>query len=315
MKLPILLITFLRLDTTLQVLEEIRKYHPSKLYISSDYGREGKFITDKNMSEKEWIDEIRKTLLQNIDWDCEVKTRFLSENLGCKEGVSSAINWFFENEEMGIILEDDTLPNQSFFYFCEEMLDRYKDNNNIFMVSGWSALDFDREAKDTLKEDYFFSKYNHIWGWASWRRAWQLYQKEFSNFENEFAKLNFDSKEEKKVWYKTFRAYHNGKINTWDYPWTYTIWKNQGLSIYPKNNMIQNIGFNRSDATHTRGGSKFENMKTYKIQKPLTHPTKIARSQWMDIRNFEIVAKQQPITLLIVKRISRIFQTFIKKFK
>lgn len=309
MKLPILLVTFVRLDTTLQVLKEIRKYRPSKLYISSDYGREGKFLADKNMSEKEWVDEIRKTLLQSIDWECEVKTQFLPKNLGCKEGVSSAISWFFENEEMGIILEDDTLPNQSFFYFCEEMLERYKDNNSIFMVSGWSALDFDQEAKDSLKEDYFFSKYNHIWGWASWRRAWQLYQKEFFDFENEFAKLDFDSKEEKKVWYKTFKAYSNGKINTWDYPWTYTIWKNQGVSIYPKNNMIQNIGLNRSDATHTGGESKFENMKTYEIQNPLIHPTKIARNQWVDMRNFNNVFK-----LSIIKKIKQKIFRIMKRF-
>lgn len=306
MKLPILLITFIRLDTTLQVLKAIREYQPKKLYISSDYGREGRIVQDKQISEKEWVDQIRTTLLEQIDWECEIKTLFFSENQGCKNGVSSAISWFFKHEEMGIILEDDTLPNQSFFYFCEEMLERYKNNQNIFMVSGWSALDFDLEAKNSLKEDYYFSKYNHIWGWASWRRAWSLYQKEFIDFEKEFAQLEFDSAEEKKTWYRTFKSYSKGEINTWDYPWTYTIWKYKGLSVYPKNNMIKNIGLNRDDATHTTGESKFDNMKIYKIASPIKHKYTVERNLELDNKDFLICFQRENIFKRLLKKIMRL---------
>lgn len=308
MKLPILLITFIRLDTTLQVLKAIREYQPKKLYISSDYGRERRIVQDKQISEKEWVEQIRTTLLGQIDWECEVKTLFFSENQGCKNGVSSAISWFFKHEEMGIILEDDTLPNQSFFYFCEEMLERYKNNQNIFMVSGWSALDFDLEAKKTLKEDYYFSKYNHIWGWASWRRAWSLYQKEFIDFEKEFAQLEFDSVEEKKTWYRIFKSYSKGKINTWDYPWTYTIWKYKGLSVYPKNNMIKNIGLNRDDATHTTGESKFANMKQYELKHPLIHQKEIVRNKFLDTQNFNITTRQKNIFLRISHKLLYLYK-------
>lgn len=308
MKLPILLITFIRLDTTLRVLKAIREYQPKKLYISSDYGREGKIVQDKQISEKEWVDQIRITLLEQIDWECEIKTLFFSKNQGCKNGVSSAISWFFKHEEMGIILEDDTLPNQSFFYFCEEMLERYKNNQNIFMVSGWSALDFDLEAKNSLKEDYYFSKYNHIWGWASWRRAWSLYQKEFIDFEKEFAQLEFDSAEEKKTWYKIFKSYNKGKINTWDYPWTYTIWKYKGLSVYPKNNMVKNIGLNRHDATHTTGESKFANMKQYELKHPLMYQKEIVRNKFLDIRNFNTTTRQKNIYLRISNKLLSLYK-------
>lgn len=313
MKLPVLLITFVKLDTTLQVLEAIREYQPKKLYISSDYGREGKIIQEKQISEKEWIDQIRATILGQIDWECEVETLFFLENQGCKNGVSSAISWFFDHEEMGIILEDDTLPNQSFFLFCEEMLERYKNNQEILMVSGWSALDFDIEAKNSLKEDYYFSKYNHIWGWASWRRAWNLYQKEFIDFEKEFNQLEFDTVEEKKTWYKIFKAYNQGKIDTWDYPWTYTIWKHRGFSIYPKNNMIKNIGFNRDDATHTTGESKFDNMKIYEIKIPLVHQKNIVRNQYLDLKNFYITTKQKSIYARVIYKIYSLYKKFRNK--
>lgn len=305
MKLPVLLITFVKLDTTLQVLEAIREYQPKKLYISSDYGREGKVIQEKQISEKEWIDQIRVTILGQIDWECEVETLFFSENQGCKNGVSSAISWFFDHEEMGIILEDDTLPNQSFFLFCEEMLERYKNNQKIFMVSGWSALDFDIEAKNSLKEDYYFSKYNHIWGWASWRRAWKLYQKEFIDFEKEFLQLEFDSNQEKNYWYKILKAYSQDKIDTWDYPWTYTMWKHRGLSVYPKNNMIHNIGLNHNDATHTIGESKFENMKIYPTKAPIKHCDAIRRNIALDKKDFYTCFYGGNIFLRAIKKLLR----------
>lgn len=303
----ILLLFFNRLDTTFATLEQIAKVQPRKLYLAADGGR--------NEKEQEQIATIRTNVLRHITWECEIHTRFLERNLGCKIAVSSAISWFFSHEEQGIILEDDCLPTLSFFRFCDELLERYAKQENIFMISGWSALDFAKNTsvntlspKAQLQEDYFFSKYPHIWGWASWDRAWQKYQLEFSDFEAEFSLLdNFCSVRERRYWYKIFKAYSQGKIDTWDYPFVHSIWKHKGLCIYPKNNMIANIGFNRSDATHTTGESKFATMPSYDIVFPLKHPSNIQINKQLDATNFEIIFDIPPLYKRIIDK--------IKKFK
>lgn len=302
----ILLLFFNRLDTTLATLEQIAKVQPKRIYLAADGGR--------NETEKEHIATLRTSVLRHITWKCEIHTRFLNANLGCKMAVSSAISWFFSQEKQGIILEDDCLPTLSFFRFCDELLERYKYEEKIFMISGWSALDFAKNAsvetlhpKAQLQDDYFFSKYPHIWGWAGWARAWQKYQLEFSDFESEFNTLdNFYSVKEKRYWYKIFKTYSQGKINTWGYPFTYSIWKHKGLCIYPKNNMITNIGFNRNDATHTTGESKFATMPSYDIVFPLKHPNSTQRNKQLDAANFEIIFDVSPLHKRIVNKIKKI---------
>lgn len=312
----VLLLSFNRLDTIKQTLAQIAKHKPPRIYLASDGARANKILKDKilgDIPESKMVSDIREYLLANINWDCKIHTRFLSENLGCKLGVSTAIEWFFTHEEQGIILEDDCLPSDSFFGFCDEMLERYKTSDNIFIISGWSALDFAPKAKATLKEDYFFSKYNHIWGWASWRRAWKHYQREFIDFESEFKALNnFISKKEKKYLYKILKTYSEGKIDTWDYPWSYSIWKQNGLCVYPKANMIQNIGFNRDDATHTTGDSKFATMKVYELDFPLKHPQEIIQNKHIDSINFKICFAPPNILVRIINKILRILKRCFK---
>ncbi|MCX2716541.1 methyltransferase FkbM [Helicobacter sp. MIT 21-1697] len=292
-KNPVLLLFFNRLDTLTQTLSQLAKVKPPRMYLAGDGAR--------NEEEHNRIKAIREFLLQNITWECEIHTRFLDYNLGCKMAVSSSITWFFSCESQGIILEDDCLPNISFFRFCDELLEKYKMQQKVFMISGWSALDFAQNPsvetlspKAQLQEDYYFSKYNHIWGWASWSRAWQNYQLELDT--NEFKILNnFCSKNEKNKWYKIIKNYAQGKIDTWDYPWTYSIWKANGLCIYPKANMILNIGLNRADATHTTGDSKFASMPTYELSFPLKHPTIINQNKDIDKVNFKIIFDVTPI--------------------
>ncbi len=264
------------------------------------------------MPESTLVQEVRAFLLDSIDWDCAVHTRFLDSNLGCKAAVSSAISWFFENEEQGIILEDDCLPTLSFFRFCDELLARYKEQERVMMISGWSALDFAPNPsahtlcpKARLSEDYFFSKYNHIWGWASWARAWAKYERESSNFASDFAHFAFSSASERRSWRKIFSAYYGGNIDTWDYPWTFSIWKARGLCVYPKNNMIQNIGFNRDDAAHTHGDSKFATMPSYEIVFPLTHPSHIAPNFALDSLNFTLVFETPNLLRRVVRKIQK----------
>lgn len=304
-KSPVLIIIFNRLDTVKRVLEAVSKVEPKKLYIASDCWRDGKVDRGGALEEVK-VKECREFVLNNISWDCEVKTKFATENLGCQMGPYSAIKWFFENEAEGIILEDDILPNISFFRFCDELLEKYKDNKNISMISGYSFLDFDKPFKQSLKESYQFSKYNYIWGYASWARAWENYELYSPNWKEDFEKMHFDSKEEKKVWRKGFRIYFSGKLDAWDYPMTFCNWKHNMLCIYPKENMIQNIGIAHPDSTHTVYNSKFENMETYEIDFPLIHPKEIKRNVELDKVNFNIVSREPNIIIRIINKLARI---------
>lgn len=306
--IPCLIITYKRHDTTLKVLESVKKVKAKNIYISSNHW--------KNNEEREVILSLREKIKKYINWECKVTWIIKTKHLSARESGLSAIDEFFNKEEWGIILEDDIVPNESFFFYCKEMLLKYKDNSNIFTISGWSALDFNQTSKQTLKEDYFFSKYSHIWGWATWRRAWQFHKGKITNFEQEFLKFKFDTTEEKKTWYRIFHLTMEGKIDTWDHLWTYTIWKEEGLCIYPKNNMIKNIGFNRSDATNTKQQSKYDNMRTYKLSFPLKHPAKIKRNILLDKQNFIITMKDAPFWLIIINKINRIiFKKNLKNFK
>ena len=172
MKTPVLFLVFNRPDTTKQVFEAIRQAQPPRLYIASDGHRSDR--------EGEWekVKTVRDYVVNNIDWDCEVKTLFREKNLGCRIAVSTAISWFFENEEQGIILEDDCFPDQSFFPFCEELLWKYQDDKRIMMITGTNSLG---TWKSEL-QSYHFSIYGSIWGWATWKRAWNLYFKKYFHF-------------------------------------------------------------------------------------------------------------------------------------
>ncbi len=239
----VLFLTFNRLNTTKLVFAEIRKARPSRLYIASDGPRINK------STEKDTINAIRNYILEHIDWDCEIKTLFRDKNLGCKYAVSQAITWFFEHEEQGIILEDDCLPSQSFFWYCEELLNKYKDNNTINMISGNNFQD------QQLRGDasYYFSYFPHIWGWASWARAWKLYEVEFvtNNIQSNqlYPQFILQNSKYTAFWNDIYRLMNI--TNTWDYQLAFTIFKNKMLCINPNVNLISNIGFG-PDATHTK---------------------------------------------------------------
>jgi hypothetical protein len=261
---PVLFLTFNRLDTTKKVFEVVKQAKPPKLYLASDGARVNK------SGEKEVVESVRNFLLNNIDWQCEVKTLFREHNLGCGKAVSSAINWFFENEEMGIILEDDCLPSISFFRFCDELLMRYKDDQRIMHISGDNFQDGISRGDGS----YYFSQISHVWGWAAWRRAWKLYDfemKSLNNFINYKVYKNiWKQNKVQKYWLKQFKNVSLGKIDTWDYQWNYCLIVNNGLSILPNENLVENIGFN-SEATHT-SNSKLKIPSANEIKFPLTHP-------------------------------------------
>jgi hypothetical protein len=267
-KTPILFLVFNRLDPTKQVFQEIRKAKPRQLFIAADGPR--------TKEEKKKTDAAKKYVLENTDWKCELKTLFRKKNLGCKIAVSSAITWFFENVEQGIILEDDCLPNQSFFRFCEELLERYKDDERVMSISGYNPL-----GKSNIKESYFFSKYFYIWGWATWRRAWKkndLKLKEYQRVKKEEKlKEYYHNFVERILREKRVKDVLNKKVNSWAIPWSVSHQLNKSLSITPKINLVENIGFSE-DSTHTKENKwdkKFLGHKSNEMKFPLEHPKEV----------------------------------------
>ena len=312
---PILFLIFNRLDTTEKVFETIKKNKPSKLYIASDGARAHK------QGEKEIVQQVRNFVLENINWDCKVQTLFRQENLGCKEAVSSAISWFFKNEEMGIILEDDCLPDDSFFYFCQDLLTKYQNDSRIWLITGTNDL---VENVSTDKDSYYFSKYEHIWGWASWRRAWQYYDKDIAYYpdlkeKNIFEKL-FANKDEYTYFSKIYDKLYQKGIDTWDYQWKLTIMINNGLSIIPTVNLISNIGFG-ADATHTHSAEDNNaNRKTGKITFPLQHPFYIVPNFANDEQKRKLILQGSSKLKIIIKvlkthSISEILNKLIQKIR
>jgi hypothetical protein len=241
---PILFLIFNRPNLTKQVFERIRELQPAYLYIGADGPRKGKPSDIENCRQA-------REITNQINWDCELKTLFRENNLGCKMAVSSAISWFFENVEEGIILEDDCLPEISFFHFCQKLLEYYRNDDRIMHICGSNYQDGIQRGD----VGYYFSIYNHIWGWATWRRAWKSYDVEIKNYpdfiNHDVLSNFFNKKQDKKFWINIFKKVYNGEIDTWDYQWTYAIWKNHGLSIIPNKNLVVNIGLG-DDATHTK---------------------------------------------------------------
>jgi len=236
---PILLLIFNRPHTTAKVFERIRAQKPKQLFIAADGPR-------TNRKEDIVLCSSARQIANQVDWDCEVRTLFQSDNIGCGRGVAAGITWFFEQVSEGIILEDDCLPNDSFFYFCAELLSRYRDNNEVMMISGTTY-----QRGWQTNETYYFSNYPHVWGWATWKRAWDCYRFELDDARERAVVIadTFSNRRERVFWKRNMDMIVNG-LDTWDYQWMYWIWKNNGLCITPRQNMISNIGFG-PDASHT----------------------------------------------------------------
>ena len=218
-----------------------------------------------------------REIVADVDWPCEVKTLFRKKNLGCKLAVSSAIDWFFENEEEGIILEDDILPLDTFFPYCDELLSFYKNDKRIGLISGCNF--FSNYFKP--KNSYFFSRYNYIWGWATWRDRWQSYDvemKDYYRWKNRggLKSIDYSTLPFRIYWGWQFDRTSDGSINTWDYQWTFACWKNNWKTIIPSSNLISNLGFG-NNATHTFGDApKFLLESTPKnIIFPITHADEV----------------------------------------
>jgi hypothetical protein len=274
---PVGFLIFNRPDLTDQVFAAIAQAKPKKLFVIADGPR---FPEEVEKCEK------TRSVIQKVDWECDVLTNFSDTNLGCGRREASGFDWVFSQVEEAIFLEDDTLPSPSFFSFCEAMLEHYRHDERIMHINGDNSVN-----QDKTDDSYYFSKYVHGWGWASWRRAWQkydYYMKSWPDFKQAgFIEYIFDDPYEQKFWTDILEQMYEDPqvIDTWDYQWMYACWSQGGLAIAPNKNLISNLGFNRPDAAHTVGDDPRAKLPTAEIME-IKHPQFVVRHQEADQHSF-----------------------------
>lgn len=273
---PVLFLVFNRPDLASRVFERIREARPTRLFIAADGPRADRPDDIQACRETRQIAEL-------VDWPCSVKTLFRDVNMGCGRAVSSAISWFFQHVDSGIILEDDCLPHPCFFRYCGALLERYKDDHRVMSISG----DCFFPEENISNQSYDFMAYVHIWGWATWSRAWHKFNRELCDddisLETKWLNDWLGDRESADYWARIFKRYRDGFIDTWDYPWLHACWKNEGVSIVPAVNLVTNIG-NDERATHGHVTSDTAGRDLRAIEFPLKHPTKIKRNQFLEAK-------------------------------
>ena len=290
MRTPVALIIFNRPDLTARVFAEIARARPEKLLIIADGPRPDREGEDVKCA-------ATRAIVERIDWPCEVLKNYSDVNLGCGRREASGMIWIFEQVEEAIILEDDTLPHPTFFRYCEEQLDKYRDDERVMHISGDNWL-FDQKG---MPFSYFYSNYCLSWGWAGWRRAFQHYDPEIKLWpalrDTSWLLDILGDPRAVAHWKKTFDLTFAGidNVDTWDYQWLFTIWAHHGLCILPNTNLISNLGFNREDAAHTRGGAKDRRNKLASAEMtfPLKHPPCMVRDRGADQIMFDQTIRPQ----------------------
>ena len=265
MHTPVLLIIFNRFDTTQQVMAKLREGLVPKLYVYCDGPRKEK------LGEAEQLRLVQEQVLSAIDWPCELITNFKTENEGPRLAIGHAVSWLFETEERGIILEHDCVPHLSFFNYCETLLKHYEEDERVMHISG-DNFQFGRWRGDG---SYYFSRITHIWGWATWKRAWKYYDVDLKNFK-EFEDRNifngiFNHKRTIMYWRKILNQTYNNQIQTWDYQWSYAVWSQNGLSVLPNVNLVSNIGFDENALNTINPKHILSNIATSEIGE-IKHP-------------------------------------------
>ena len=294
---PVALFIFNRPDTTRRVFQAIAQVQPAKLLLIADGPRA------KNPSDATACPEVRD-IVSRVDWPCEVFTNFAESNLGCQERMISGLNWVFSLVEEAIILEDDCLPDLSFFPFCRELLERYRGDSRIAYISGVNLVGEHLNTRDS----YYFSEIGGIWGWATWRSEWQRYDRHLDDWpEIKTRKLLSEIFDQPKVvayWTAIFdEMYKRIGPNTWDYQWLYTGLKNNSLVAVSGVNLIANIGFGEG-ATHTVAADPRLTPAMDAIEFPLVHPSSFIPRRSLDRRLHAL--RSTPIRLRILQRLGRI---------
>lgn len=276
LKTPILLIIFKRPELTRQAIKAIKAAKPTVLLVAADGPRSD--------AERELCEATRRVIAE-VDWDCEIRTNFSEKNLGCGIRVYTAIDWALSQFEDVIILEDDCVPDPSFFSYCESLLDYYRHDNRVMHISGNNF----QTRQPTTKNGYYFSKYTHAWGWATWRRAWRHFDWSLKDWpelkQAGLVKLWCDDPDEQNYWSQIFDKMHLGAPDVWDYQWNCCVWAQNGLVILPSVNLVSNLGFG-ADATHTKDDNAYMKLATNSAHN-LQHPLSMVRNYEADYFTFE----------------------------
>ncbi len=266
------LIVFNRPEVTKIVFERIRQARPGRLMVIADGPREGR------QGEADACLRVRQ-IVEHVDWPCEVLKNYSDANMGCGARVASGIDWVFQHVEQAIILEDDCLPDPTFFRFCEELLERYRDEEQVMQISGSNFL-FGGRATE---ESYYFSRYPLCWGWATWRRAWRHFDFEMQTWkaDRDGCLARFTHRSERAFWEYGWDSIAQRRLDTWDYQWALAFLSADGLAVTPSTNLVTNVGFG-SDATHTRSRLLAMRPAAGAIEFPLRHPVHLEANREAD---------------------------------
>jgi hypothetical protein len=288
LRTPVVRAVFNRPHTTGRVFHEIRRVRPQRLLVIADGPR------PQRPEEARLCGKVR-AVTEGVDWPCQLSTEYSEVNLGCKARLSSGLDWAFNLVEEAIVLEDDCIPHPSFFRYCEELLDRYRDDERVMHISGdnfesvWRAGGLlprlARSAQRRLGSSYYFSRYAHVWGWASWRRAWRHYDLGMSAWtEGDRGALleSFSDPLERKFWAETWDRVARGEIDTWDYQWTFACIARGGLAAMPRRNLISNVGFAEGALHTTDAANPLAELPLEGVSFPLRHPPSVSRDEATD---------------------------------
>lgn len=291
---PVVLIVFNRPETTARVFAAIREARPQQLLVVADGPRANR--PDDALK----CTEVR-AIVEQVDWPCEVARNYSETNLGCKMRVSSGLDWVFSQVEEAIILEDDCLPDASFFPFCQDLLSTYRNDERVMMVCGANLLG---RWKDD-RQSYHFANYDWVWGWASWRRAWRQYDVTMSQWKDIGCRNRIRQLLQNKDFFamreKAFQQAYDNRVDTWDYQWSFARLFNEGLAIVPSINLVKNIGYGR-DATHTRVmDDELADMTTGMITLPLRPPGGFIVDGEYDLSVVRMIARKNTLYSRIVR--------------
>jgi hypothetical protein len=279
---PVAFIIFNRPDVTERVFQAIRQAQPKKLLVIADGPR-----ADRPGEAEKCA--VTRAIIDKVDWDCEVLTNYSKDNLGCGVRIYTGLDWVYSQVEEAIILEDDCLPSESFFEYCQTLLNHYRDDERVMQIGGNNF----QNGIERTPYSYYFSRYNHSWGWASWRRAWGKFNfhiktwKEF--YDSNMMSSILEDPIEREYWSVIFNEIAAvPDLSVWDYQWTYACWSNHGLSIIPQKNLVSNLGFNESSTHTSNTSSPLANMQVDNIWE-IKHPPFVARCQEADKYTFDEV--------------------------
>lgn len=270
MTIPVLLTAFNRPDTTARVFDTIRSYRPESLFVAIDGPRPG--VPD-DVKESEAV----RRVVSDVDWKCEVRYLVGERNLGCGRAMVTAIDWLFAHVEEAIILEDDCVPSPDFFRYCEELLERYRNDERVWMISGTNVLGTWRATEASYHFALGFS--GSGWGWATWRRAWRQADMNLAGLRSRRRVADARRTLGPKSWRylrTQLRTTRHGWVDAWDYQWLFTCASHGGVAAYPATNLISNIGFG-PHGTHTRrADARLAGLNAGRLDEPIRHPAQVA---------------------------------------